>query len=356
MKRPNTCGLINGFRCLFVGCQLAMLAACGQGGAEGHSQPTPTPVGEPTPSPEPSAAPTPTTSPTPDPVGRFSPTSYPEFSTNRGADNLEGTWLAFVRGSLTYQESLAMQGSNLRMEHDLTGRTLIRITYNSLYDRYFLNSCSPQASVSNTSARFELPQIEVLFTPVRFGNTTLIHTLYVNGIDATLEGRMQSDGDGLRDRNGAQYTWDIDWHAKRISDDAEKSIGTFTDTLTSVTEEVGCFFEAEGTYVESQDDRQRADFYRQGQFSWASSFRPAERTVPGPQEFSAIQFLLANYEDGFRLIFDNDAEPYGSHFDSAEGDQVIVESRIRNNRARYSAQMESAQARPPVSAVLVISP
>lgn len=268
-------------------------------------------------------------------AARFQAASYAT-ATQRTAADLEGTWIAFADGRLSQGDTMIVNGRNYREDYRLWARAVVRFRKKpNDPTRYFVYTCGPSGGRDTDSYH---PTPSTIYVPFYYYGTGSWSSYEMTIIDpVTIEGTMQRDW-GWVGNSGWAMSWDLDWVLKRISDDPFHAVGMVTDVATGEATAAGCFFEADGAYVATENDDTRQNFRREGRYRQADVYR---ESALDSDAYSYSARAALHVLGGFR-------SRYGRNwccetmFDTANGDEVSWVVDEDGAAAGYAVQATSA--------------
>lgn len=245
--------MVRGLSAVVVGLMAAlMLDGCGGGGGGA----------------DPSANPSAADEPKAIKATRFLPESYAA-DTSNGLDNLEGLWIVLVEGTIAKGKTLVVNGSNYREDFQYWSRATARIRKDPGSNLYFLYTCSLGGARDVKTGLTN----KTMTMPFYFGSTTSwINYPMALTDNGTLRNANVVKQWGWVGNSGEAMSWTLSWTLKRISNDPFAPFASVQDNKTSQNFDAGCVYEAEGSYVATQNDSERKDFRKSGLFHLSHSY------------------------------------------------------------------------------------
>lgn len=309
---------MKGFPRLSIGLSVAAaLSACGGGGGS-----------------ESGAGPQPFVVP-----AQYFPASYAPFATTHTVANLEGLWVVLMDGRLVYQNLVGVNGSNFREEDQIHSRYFVRLKKRiDQPDAYYIHSCGPLAARDDAVTRTAAATMEIPF----YDGPCCSSRYQMDVIDATTI--RASHLTGSRTYNsGLNLSWNLSFTLERISDDPLRALAELHDNRTASTEPIGCAFEADGTYLQTQNDSTRQNFREEGRYFAAAAYRPSALD----NDFATHTPLFGA---GDHIGNMTEAQYDGTHYQSGQSGFAI---QLEHLAAGNATSTDAIVLRPPATAPVV---
>lgn len=264
---------------------------------------------------------------------RYSPENYPEFVSQKSTSDLEGTWIAFLEGVKEYGETPVVTGGNYKISYQYYARYVVRLRKKlDGSEEYFVYTCGP-GGARDATTYISGPDIYIPFLVYSSGSYTSYGMTIRDAI--TIENTsITRDWDWIGSQGWAM-SYDFSIIAKKISDDPFYSVSHFNDNQTSVSTNIGCVYEAEGSYLETQDDNSVHDYRKAGTFAEVKSFPMSPLT-------SDLSSYGSNYNiaiwDSNRITYNRENEQYRT----IDGDTINVTTTVNGYASSYTIQAFSA--------------
>ena len=264
---------------------------------------------------------------------QYSPADYPNFVSQKSTSDLEGTWVAFLEGVREYGETPVVTGGNYKIAYQYYARYLIRLRKQpDGSDHYFVYTCGP-GGARNASTYISGLDIFIPFLVYSTGSYANYGMAIRDAVTMERSG-ITRDWDWIGNQGWAM-SYDFSIIAKKISDNPFYSLSHFTDNQTAQSTENGCVYEAEGSYLETQDDDSVRNYRKAGTFAEVTAF-----------PMSPLNSDLGSYSSSYNIaVRDSNQITYNREDDQYKtmgGDTINVTSAINGYSSSYTVQAFSA--------------
>lgn len=267
---------------------------------------------------------------------RYAETAYSDFVSANSTSNLEGTWVVLMDGVLKEGNTPVVNGRNDAVEYQYYARALLRLRKpDPTTDSYFIYTCGPGGARDHSTTSNGV----TIFIPFYYYSTGNFTSYSMSIVDAaTMKNNSVTREWGWIGNSGLAISYNLDFTIKKISDDPFANVSELTDLDTSKITQNGCFYEAEGNYLATQDDQYVQGFRKEGTFYNASAF-PVSEMVSDLSSYS-ISFELNKFSDYFtsfnRYRETIDSIQYYDNYRNQENDTVDATRMVTGNTARYT--------------------